>query len=288
MTILDISIKLGFHKGTIYREFKRNSIKNTYSPVVATRLSKVRFKKCRKKFKIQADIEYLIEKYLKQGWSPQQLSGRIYLEINKKISFQNIYFYLRTQRRDLKHHLRRDKKRGAGRLLQKRSRNQNRLMIKLRPKVVSDRSRFGDWERDGMYLANRAQLLIFTERKSRYTKITSMKSIRPKDVTDLTKDVLKNDLVHTITNDNGPEFRDSKSLPYPAYHCDPGKPQQRGTVENTIGLLRQYLTNKTDLAKLKEDDLITIQNKLNLRPRKCLNYRTPFEVFNNVTVALAI
>ena len=90
-----------------------------------------------------------------------------------------------------------------------------------------------------------------------------------------------------MTNDNGPEFRDSKNVTIKTYHCDIGKPQQRGTIENTIGLLRQYIDRKVKQEDLTEDEIKRIENFINFRPRKCLDYRTPFEVLFKTSVALA-
>lgn len=288
VSILEISKKLGFSKGTIYREIKRNSTGSNYNPVKASELSANRYLSCRRRLRIDPKFELRIESNLKKGWSPEQIVGRCRLEKVNTVSYQTIYNHIKNRRVDLRFYLRRHGKRGAGRFLQRKYRDQKRLAIKLRPVAVNRRSRMGDWERDGMYVANKKQLLVLTERKSRFTKITKMKSIRPVDVTKLTRKILKFNKVHTITNDNGPEFRDSKSLPYPAYHCEPGKPQQRGTVENTIGLLRQYLTNKTELDLVSTKELLKIQRRINLRPRKCLNYRTPYEVLKDQKVALAI
>ena len=92
--------------------------------------------------------------------------------------------------------------------------------------------------------------------------------------------------IKTITNDNGPEFRGEQNHGVPVYYCDPRKPQQRGTVENTIGILRKRLTLKTDLSKMTKNGLKEIENAFNLRPRKCLGYKTPYEVFFNTKVAL--
>ena len=109
-------------------------------------------------------------------------------------------------------------------------------------------------------------------------------------VTNLTNNLLKrtNKKVHTITNDNGPEFNHSKGAIAPVYYCHPGRPQERGTVENTIGLLRQYLKRKTNMAKLNYKQFQHIEDNINHRPRKCLDYKTPYEVFYGKSVALAI
>lgn len=284
-----ISVRLGFDKSTIYRELNRNSSPRSYSPEKATAKAADRYERCRRHLKIVPELEKQILHLLKQDLSPEQITGRLRVEHHNTVSVPTIYRHIRRRRIDFKVYLRRNGKTGAGRLLQRKYREKNRLSIHARPTIVDQRKRLGDWERDGMYLANKRQLLIFTDRKSRFTKLVRMESIRPVDVTKLTYKTLKNiGKIHTITNDNGPEFRDSKSLPYPAYHCDPGRPDQRGTIENTIGLLRQYLSNKTDLDKISNKELLRIEKKINLRPRKCLNYQTPYEVFNDRKVALAI
>jgi len=117
-----------------------------------------------------------------------------------------------------------------------------------------------------------------------------MKTGVSKDVANITLETLKSleKKVFTLTNDNGTEFNDSASLPYKTYYFDPHKPQQRGTVENTIGLLRQYIKRKTDLEAITQAELQDIENKINFRPRKGLDYRTPFEVFFNKKVALVM
>jgi IS30 family transposase len=82
--------------------------------------------------------------------------------------------------------------------------------------------------------------------------------------------------VYTITNDNGGDFKRKSNLKHPIYFCDPMKPQQRGTVENTIGLLRQYIKRKIDISKMTKKDFLELEKKINLRPRKVLGYKTPF------------
>lgn len=287
--IKEISQRLGFNRSTIYREIGRNIGVSGYSPELASVKAAHRYESCRRRLKITTKLEKKLERLLKKDLSPEQVAGRLKVEVNTSVSTPTIYRHIRCRRKDLKIYLRRNGKVGAGRLLQRKYREKNRLSIHTRPGIVEQRKRLGDWERDGMYVANKQQLLVLTERKSRYTKLVRMKSIKPKDVTKLTFRALKSlGKVYTVTNDNGPEFRDSKSLPYPAYHCDPGRPEQRGTVENAIGLLRQYLPNKLDLDQLTTKDLLNIERKINFRPRKCLGFKTPYEVYNKVKVALVI
>ena len=184
----------------------------------------------------------------------------------------------------------RGRKKGGGRLSQRVKRQSKTLSIHSRPLIVRKRKRIGDWERDGMYGAHRQQLLVLTERKSRYTRIGKMGTGKSRQVAELSKEILLSlrKRVFTITNDNGTEFNDTASLPCKVYFCDPQKPQQRGTVENTVGLLRQYIKRNTDLDTLTKEEIKSLENKINFRPRKCLDYKTPFEVFFKKKVALAM
>ena len=289
-SIREISTILGFHKSTVYREISRNSVKGVYRANSALKKAAKRYRKCRRKKIITENFKEELLAYLYFGWSPEQISGRLRDEKKLSISHQTIYrkFYEGTYGRKL---LRKgNRRRRGGRITQKRAQTKNKVMISERPTVVEQRRRVGDWERDGMYGANRQQLLVFTDRKSKFTKIKKMRTGKSKDVTKITLNTLESlgKRVFTITNDNGSEFNDSASLPYKTYHCDPYKPQQRGTVENTIGLLRQYIKRKTDLDRLTEDDLHSIENKINFRPRKSLKYKTPFEVFFKRKVAPAM
>lgn len=288
-TINEISEILGFHKSTIYRELKRNSVKGTYSTDSASLKAAKRFRNCRRKKIVTKQLREKIRVYLQFGWSPQQIAGRLNKEARFKISYQTIYRSLPLNRLD-RTFLRRQGKRGGGRYKQLKAQGKNKISIHERPNIVEQRKRIGDWERDGMYGANRQQLLIFTERKSRYTKVTKMQTGKSLDVKNITLRTLEatGRRVFTLTNDNGTEFNNNASLPYKVYHCDPHKPHQRGTVENTIGLLRQYIKRNTDLERLTDNDLFNLENKINFRPRKCLNYKTPFEVFFNKSVALVM
>ncbi len=238
-SIIEISKLLGFHKTTVYREIKRNSSKEQYEAEKAMIKAADRFKKCRRLKKINLQLSEVLRVYLNFGWSPEQISGRLKQEKNISISYQTIYRSI--SRRSLTAKLlRKNGRRGTGRYTQKKAMLKNKVMIEKRPSIVEQRKRIGDWERDGMYGANRKQLLVFVDRKSRLVKLKQMGTGKSKVVSSLTENTLAalGKKVFTVTNDNGSEFSDSASLPYRVYHCTPYKPQQRGTVENTIGLLR--------------------------------------------------
>ena len=289
-TIVEISKLTGFHKATIYRELQRNSSRYFYGAEQATKKAAKRYRRCRRKKIITDEVKNMILVYMSFGWSPEQVSGRLRRENKIKVSRQTIYRKFYEGSVGWKLVRQRKRKRSGGRYTQRKKRRENRLTIHKRPKIVEQRKRIGDWERDGMYGANRQQLVVFTDRKSKYTKIRKMGTGKSKEVAVITSNLLSSlgKRVFSLTNDNGTEFNESASFPFKTYYCDPQKPQQRGTVENTIGLLRQYIKRNTDLEGLTATQLQDIENKINFRPRKGLDYKTPFEVFFKRKVALVM
>ncbi len=274
---------LGFSKSTIYREIRRNSSPG-YKPQSAQVKADIRKAFCRRRSKIVAEAEDMVQYFLLEGWTPDEISGRLKEEKVRSVSKTTIYNFIKKKRPDLKVLLKRACRRGAGRHIQRRITLKNRLNIRDRSQKINNRSRVGDFERDCMRFSNlKQEILICTDRKSRYIKLALAESQSPKVITQLTKKLIGKS-IKTITNDNGLEFRDSVNMNCPVYFCDPGRPDQRGTVENAIGRLRRQLPKSMDPRNL---DLISIEHKFNLTPRKCLNYRTPYEVYHRKKVALA-
>lgn len=286
LSIPQIASKLGFHKSTIYRELKRNSVWNDYKPGFATELAKKRYQNCKRKIRITGKLEEIVRSGLKEGWSPEQVAGRVRHEKISNLSHESVYRFTR-QNPDLKKFLRWHNRRGYGRYKQRLERPNWMVSIKQRPKIVDERSRVGDWERDTMYVKDRKTLLVLTERKTRYTIITPLQTHNAKEVASKTTELLKGTgrKVYTITNDNGGEFRSKEKEPYSVFWCEPHKPQQRGTIENMIGTIRRYVKRDTAVEDINLGHLNKI---LNLKPRKVLDYQTPYEVFYNKKVALAL
>lgn len=284
-----IAIELNFHKSTISREVLRNQFNQIYSAHMAHSLAKERKALCKRRSVISSEHVDQIIDWLKFGFSPEQISGRLRREKTIFVGKDSLYRFIRTSDKGLEVYLRRHGRRGGGRIAQRKGKRSQFKSIHERPNLVKKRTRLGDWERDGMYLAERNQLLVHNERKSRYVIISKMGKGKPKITTQLSNQALKSVPIksYSLTNDNGPEFRDSKNVIIPTYHCDVGKPQQRGTIENTIGLLRQYITRQQTERQLTKAKIQKIEDRLNFRPRKCLDYKTPFEVLFGVTVALA-
>ena len=291
--VFEIATELGFDKSTIYRELKRNSDENTslynavYNPRLAHYKSVKRSKSKGRKKIIHSTYKSIIIEKLSQGWSPEKIAGRFKRERFGSISHQTIYSFI-YENSEYKELLRFGKKRGIGRRRQASIRSEKLNNISVRPKSADNRSRFGHWERDGMYGANRKQLLVCLERKSRFIRLEKMLTTRAKDVHEITRKALEKDKVLTITNDNGTEFRRPHLSSYPIYYCDPMKPNQRGSVENVIGSLRRLIKRTTDLEGMTDKRVKEIENYINNTPLKMFDYQTPYEVYYKKKVALIV
>jgi IS30 family transposase len=291
MRIKEISEKLGLHRSTIYREINRN--KGTdYKASAAIIRSKARRRSCRRKMLLSnVDLRETVFLLLQKGWSPEQISGRLKYEGKPLVSRQTIYSYLRRHSYKDCVYLRRDTSKKKGRSRLRRGKNYPSWMrsIHSRPAEVKDRSVMGHWERDGMFVRELRQLVVFLERKSRYVRIEKVKHPYNKHITKQMQKMIEKmpNKVLSLTNDHGNEFLDAKNLPVPVYYCDPRSPHQKGSVENAIGLLRQYLPRSTDLNKVSNQKVRDCENALNHRPRKCLGFKTPHEVYFMQNVALA-
>ena len=237
--------------------------------------------------------DYVVEN-LKADWSPEQISGRLKefppkgME-GKYISYESIYKYIYDKEPYLYHKLRRahpDRWKKFGRKKQKHEIIPEKVSIHDRPKVIDERSEFGHLESDSMIGKNHKKgLSVQFERVSKYTiiqPIENFTSQETKDAIITTLADLPDNFVKSITFDNGSEntkhteIRDEYSID--TFFCDPYCAWQKGGVENSIGLVRQYLPKRTDLTKVPLRRLYQIEYKLNTRPRKSLNFKTPKEV----------
>ena len=240
---------------------------------------------------------YVFEKLL-ISWSPEQISGRIRDEHpGNSISHEAIYQYIYEEHPDLIRHLRyshrKRKRKGQGKK-HKKSHIPNRVSIEQRPDEINNRTEFGHWEGDtALSRQSKGAMAIMTERVSRYTLISYLaaKTSRNFSQAIIRRLVQFPDSTHmSMTYDNGSETVEhekvNKELNMDSYFCTPYHSWEKGTVENAIGLIREYLPKKTDFDKVKLSEFKRIENLLNNRPRKCLNYKTPLEVFRS-RVALA-
>ena len=284
---LAIARELGVAKSTIYREVKRNAGQRGYRPKQAHGKALKR-RKTKSQTRVSAETWALVEKRLRKDWSPEQISGRL-KENGIYISHQRIYQYVYADKRaggNLWKHLRCPKKyrkRVGGR--DRRGKIPNRRSIEERPAIVEERTCLGDWEGDLILGKNhQGVVLTLTERKSRFTLLRSLSSKHADPVTQAIIELLKW-IAHlkSITFDNGKEFAGhqevSLSLNTDCYFAHPYASWERGTNENTNGLIRQYLPKSRNLKNVSVEEEIMIMDQLNLRPRKCLDFKTPYEVF---------
>jgi len=291
----EIAKIIGADKSTISRELSRNKSKKGYRPKKAHELAMSRRRKA--KPRISPETWALVEYLIRQDWSPEQISGRLKKEFGIKISHEWIYQYILKDKRaggDLYRHLRCQKKRrkryGS---LDRRGKIPNKISIEERPAVANERLRIGDWEVDTIFGRGHKQAIVtLTERNSRMALLGKVENVTAQFVTDVVVTLLTPfiDLTHSITSDNGKEFSRhqdiSQRLEADFYFANPYAAWERGTNENMNGLLRQYFPKRCDLTTVTNKEIDHAMHKLNTRPRKCLDFKTPFEVFFNQPVAL--
>lgn len=235
-----------------------------------------------------------IIKGLKNFWSPESICGRWQLlnPDSKPLCVSTIYRYI--QRGELpeitaKKHLRRKNKRR-----QTRDANYNTIhpdrIIPEWSEMIKSRSRLGDWEGDTVYGAvGKGLLVTLVDRKSRYLCSGLLKSRLANETRITIENLLKDLPVHSISLDNGSEFSEFQlleaNLNTEIYFAEPHKPWQRGTNENTNDILRFFFPKGTNFHEVSEQELEAVVYLINTRPRKCLGWKSPFEVFWGVALA---
>jgi len=299
MTYADIAAAMGVHKSTISREVRRNRGQRGYRYQQAHRLAQAR-RQGKAARRIPRAVWDRIERLVRQEWSPEQIHGRLARLQEPTVSHTWIYQYIRQDQAhggDLASHLRcqkRRKKRDGG--TDTRGQLRDQVRIDARPAAVDRRDRLGDWELDTMVGARHHQAVVtLTERTSRLTRLQHVETRTAAVVAHAIQDQLGplRERVRTLTADNGKEFAHHKkmatALDAAFYFAHPYAAWERGTNENTNGLIRQYLPKGSAFTDLQAAGIQRIMDRLNNRPRKCLNYRTPNEVFfgNMSPVALA-
>ena len=285
-----IADKLKCHKSTIYREIKRNRCPRTYDPKIANEKAVLRRKYSTKRKRLSPEMKRFIRDKLKTHWSPEQIYGYCMKNGIDMISHESIYRYIAKNKRlggALYRCLRRGTKRKRKYGSLHRTQNiKNRISIDERPKIVNERSRIGDWEADLIIGKNhKGILLTLVERHSRYTlaKLLPNKkaSVVSKAIIELLEPI--KEFVFSVTFDNGSEFAFHEKivdeLSINAYFAHPYASWERGTNENTNGLIRQFIPKGASFDGLTDGFVEKILKSLNLRPRKVLGFRFPLEVF---------
>lgn len=287
-SLRDIGRALKVNPSSVSRELQRNSSRtDEYDPDKATHKAYVRRKYSKyegMKIRKSAWLENYVKKKLKIDWTPEQISGRLKREFGINIiSFKSIYKWLYSAYGQQYTDYLPSKRYRPRKRRKKKSKRElipNRIWIDDRPKEIDDRKRLGDFEGDTMGKPKRSPetLAGLTDRKSRYLlarKVPSLKDSMHKGF----KKLLKDEVVKSLTLDNGVENVKYEILNIPTYFCHPYSSWEKGTVENTFQRMRRYIPKGTKLETVSHQRIASIANKMNNTPRKCLNYLTPAEVF---------
>ena len=293
--ITHIAELLGRNKGTVSRELSRNrSSTGEYKPHPGQRYYKKRRAESKQPYRLEQDgkLRQYIRKKLKQYWSPEQIAGRLKRDSKIDVSFVTIYSWIKREKSEggrlykfLRQSNRKRRKRYGSQ--EKRGQIPDRRSIDQRPKIVNERKRIGDWESDTVVGKGRGSYIAsHVDRKSRYIIVAKMKDKSAKSMNLATRHAFQKvpaEKLKTMTFDNGKEFAGfkelEKSLSMRSYFANAYHSWERGTNENTNGLLRQFFPKGTDFHQVSQWLLDKVEKLLNNRPRKCLNYRTPAEVF---------
>ena len=292
--------------GADQRELRRNRGGRGYQAGQADRFARERREHRARTPRISDDAWQLVEDKLGQQWSPQQISGWLARHTPWRISHESIYLHVYADKRQggtLHLHLRcqkKHRKRYGGRDRRGQMTDAHlKVSIEKRPAIVAKRARIGDWELDTIVgarsktslredsgLGQRAALVSLCERKSRLTLLAPVEKATAQEVEEAIVRLLEpiRSQVKTLTSDNGREFSGhrqiAEKLQADFYFAHPYASWERGLNENTNGLVRQYFPKNSDLKEATPELVQEVMERLNNRPRRCLNFATPQEVFH--------
>lgn len=296
-TLGDIAKAVGRNKGTISRELKRNSPpeRRRYVPCRAHARACERKTEANKHERLKnALVRQYVKDGLAEGWSPEQISGRIRIDhpgqsIHHEAIYQYIYHPQNPNRLEMIQLLRRAHKKRRNKSIGRKVRKAtipNRNPIDARPKSVEGRRHSGHWEGDSLISRkSKAALNTLVERKSRLVLITKLSRKSADETNRAVIDRLKRLPAkerQTLTLDNGTENAKHEQLTAKlgirCFFARPYASWERGTNENANGLIRWYLPKGTDFRTITPEQIARVEHLLNNRPRKCLGYKTPLEV----------
>lgn len=297
MSIREIACALNRSHTSISRELRRNSTLSGYRSVTAQKRAESRRKQPRHFRRQQyAPLVAYVDRKLRRDWSPEQIVNRMHRDYpndsRMRISIEAVYSWAYTAASHggtIHKHLRRGRRRRRPQKLYGQGKRYfpGCVSIADRPPETASRDRFGDWEGDMISGSKgKAALATCLERKSRFviaarTDDKRAASFNAAIIAGMR--TIPGELRKTLTVDNGSEMANFKELEeatgLKTYFCDPHSPWQRGSNENCNGLLRQYFPRGTNFRSVKDDAVRRAVDLLNNRPRKCLDYRTPAEVF---------
>lgn len=302
-SLREIASALGRNVSTISRELKRNKYKKIYRPSEAEKKYRNRRRRCkRKRILVQGELkEKVVSLISDEQWSPEQIASRIELENGRKlVSYTTIYRALKAGYMEPKENRKKSRQgrfpmeknlrckgwKGKGKT--RRAATFVSKEIDERPKPANNRSQLGHWEGDLVYSSfHKVYIVTLVDRRSRYLLTGISKSKKPDEVASVMFSMLQDlpsNKLRSITLDRGAEFAHHSSITEQIsnavfYFAHPYSPWERGTNENTNGLLRQYVPKRTYKVPFSHELLKEFTTKLNNRPRKCLEWKTPSEVF---------
>jgi IS30 family transposase len=296
LSLRAIARKLGRPASTVSRELNRNGPR--YWPHKAQEKAEERLAVSHKRPRLKSRVmHYEIEQMLIKGWSPELIAGRIrtHRPDLSSVCPEAIYQWIYIDRPDLIGHLARAhrKRKKRWKAKQNKTRIPERKSIEERPEVVNQRKEPGHWESDLLVGSGKAALQVAVERQSRLTrlgKIANKTAQASRQALEQMLSPMPKAWRRSITYDNGSENVEhlllNKTLKTTSWFCQPYHSWEKGQVENTNGLIRRFVPKRSNLDRLPEDKVRSVEEWLNDRPRKVLDFKTPKEVFN-AGVALA-
>lgn len=293
----EIALALGRNQSTISRELTRNRGQRGYRHKQAHTKAQQRQVDKPKAVKLTPELAGSIDALLLgQQWSPEQISGRLGAEGKATVCHETIYQHVLKDKRaggklylNLRRHAKKYRKRygsGTGSV----NGIPNRVDIEERPEIANQRERLGDWEADTMIgKGHQGALVTLDERKSKLRLALPVANKTAEAVTSSIITLLSGfkGWVHTLTFDNGKEFAKheqvAQAIGCKTYFAKPYHSWERGQNENANGLLRQYFPKAMGLLDVTTRQVVEAVHKLNNRPRKCLGFKTPYEVFRELS-----
>lgn len=304
MSLRRIAKKLRRSQSSLTRELQRNIkygreyFRNEYLPCKAQKLAEKRSAKQRYKAPLKNPLVFVyVRKQLRQGLAPEAIAGRLKLtHPGESICHETIYQYIyakktKTRGMHLEQYLtlkRKKRMKQNGRSVRRHSNIPEAVSIDLRPKVVQGRKQVGHWETDNVIgrITDKTALSVTVERKTRFTIITKLGDRKAHTKADALIKRLQQYPTKTLTTDNGSENTNhkqiSKELNLSMYFCHAYHSWEKGTVENTNGRIRRYIPKGVSIDTLTDEYIVALEEKLNNTPRKCLQYRTPYEMMSKL------
>jgi IS30 family transposase len=299
---------LGRSHTSVMREWKRHSNLSAYQPAMAQAEANYYKKKQRRQAALKNNQIWLyVCLQLLEGWSPEEISGRIKRDIGERIHHSTIYEFIYRQKKEKgspyyrylkrKHPKQKKQEKGA----RKRGKISDRVSIEERPKKIEKRRKLGHWESDNMQgrKTDQTVLSVTVERMSRYVRIEKLVDKKANTKSNSIIRQLKSypkRARRSITLDNGFENRKhamvKQALQTQPYFCNPYSSWEKGSVENIIGRIRYFIPKGKgrkkgrSLDSISKEEIKEIETKMNNTPRKCLNYLTPKEVFDQLLLNL--